>query len=119
MEGNRPRHDFQGILTRRHALEKFTVLYANLKSINFRKMAVLRKKIINCKLKLYSERFYRKKKKKNEGVTCSLAGVADALNLLCRANLCTISCSNPTESEGLMLAVLIGYFLTQFMISPI
>ena len=35
---------------------------------------------------------------------------ADALNLLCRAfaNLCTISCSNPTESQGHMLAFFIG-----------
>ena len=36
----------------------------------------------------------------------SLACVADALNLLYRAsaNLCTISFSNPTKSQGHMLA---------------
>ena len=40
----------------------------------------------------------------------SLACVADTLNLLYRAsaNLCTISCSNPTQLQGHMSAFLIG-----------
>ena len=47
---------------------------------------------------------------KAQGVTCCFVGVADALNPLYRAfaNLCTISCLNPTESQGHMLAFLIG-----------
>ena len=41
------------------------------------------------------------------------ACVADTLKLLYRvsANLCTISCSNPTQSQGHMSAFLIGQFL--------
>ena len=40
----------------------------------------------------------------------SLACVADALNLLYRAsaNLCTILCSNLTQSQGHVSALLIG-----------
>ena len=49
------------------------------------------------------------------------ACVADTLNLLYRAsaNYCTISCSNPTESQGHISALLVGVFLMQFVISPI
>ena len=49
------------------------------------------------------------------------ACVAGTLNLLYRAsaNWCTKSYSNPAESQGHMSALLIGLFLTQFVISPI
>ena len=42
----------------------------------------------------------------------SLACVADAINVLYRAsaNLSTISCSNPTQSQGHMSAFLLASF---------
>ena len=47
----------EAILTSRKPREKLLYLYENLMSNNFRKTAVLKKKM-NCKLKLYSRGFY-------------------------------------------------------------
>ena len=47
----------EAILTSRQPREKLLCLYENLMSNNFRKTAVLKKKM-NCKLKLYSRGFY-------------------------------------------------------------
>ena len=48
----------EAILTSRKPREKLLYLYENLMSNNFRKTAVLKKKKMNCKLKLYSRGFY-------------------------------------------------------------
>ena len=50
----------------------------------------------------------------------TVACVVDTLKLLYRVSgkQCTISCSNPRESQGHMQVFLIGQFLMQFVISP-
>ena len=49
---------FDAILTRRQKREKLQCLYENLVSNNFRRITVLKKKKMNCKLKLHSQGFY-------------------------------------------------------------
>ena len=51
---NGPCHGFEAILTRRQKREKLQCLYGNLMSNNFRRTAVLKKYLLNCKPKLYS-----------------------------------------------------------------
>ena len=51
---------FDSILMSRPTHEKLQCLYGNLMSNNFRKTAVMKKSVMNCKLKLHSKGFYYK-----------------------------------------------------------